>query len=184
MPTDIPPEPQVVPEPRTPTGRRDHDDAWNSEDESTGNHGPDRDTCLMCHKIARIEAEAREDGFSTAIKRSLRAIQRDQAASPPPDEGLREALELLASRAYHYGEPIEHMSCRASYQRDGKCSCGIGPAVEQARAALAAHPAPAGLDAAVRRICNVLDNDEGAAELYEAALELYRSRLVAGSADE
>lgn len=42
-----------------------------------------------------------------------------------------------------------------------------------------AHERSAGtapLDVAIHRICNVLDNDEGAAELYEAALELYRAR--------
>jgi len=45
-------------------------------------------------------------------------------------------------------------------------------------AAILRSAGAAPIDEAIHRICNVLDNDEGGAELYEAALNLYRARLA------
>ena len=93
----------------------------------------------------------------------------------------------------HRGTALRPGLAGALCQPAATAGTAVKPRTEAGRRALGDHPvqesewdakncicgAQGGptLDAAINRICAVLDNDEGGAELYEAALDLYRARL-------
>lgn len=80
-------------EPTTPTGRAQHDMAWSDIDASTREvicgHSPDRDHCIDCDLIARIEVEARQQIYD------LLASEEDPEHAMWTLHGIRDAIDHL-----------------------------------------------------------------------------------------
>jgi hypothetical protein len=142
------------------------------EREATPPAPPDLRAALeRLFEAASVEEEdwspATHDELVAALNQAGRALAAP-AATPDLRAALRDANHIISMMRQHLSE--DHPDC--AYDAFGVLNDSI-------RAALATPAATAGLDPFIDRICNVLDNDEGAAELYEAAVALHDARLSA-----